>query len=167
MATFYCYHQTPMGTLLLASDGECLQLLGFPTGAMKRRHDSSWEKDDEPFEAVIKQLDEYFDGSRQEFDLPLRPKGTEFQRRVWQALQQIPYGETWSYGELARYIGNPNAYRAVGAANGINPIPVIIPCHRVIGSNCKLTGFGGGLETKAFLLDLESNRRTPGLNFGL
>lgn len=167
MATFYRYHQTPIGTLLLASDGEYLQLLGFPTGAMKRRHDSGWEKNDEPFKAVIKQLDEYFDGSRQDFDLPLRPEGTEFQRRVWQALQQIPYGETRSYGELARYIGNPSASRAVGAANGINPIPVIIPCHRVIGSNGKLTGFGGGLETKAFLLNLEAKRRAPGLDFGL
>ena len=167
METFYHYHRTPIGTLLLASDGEYLQLLGFPTGAMKRSYDSGWKKDDEPFKAVIKQLDEYFDCSRQDFDLPLRPKGTEFQRRVWQALQQIPYGETWSYGELARYIGNPNASRAVGAANGINPIPVIIPCHRVIGSNGKLTGFAGGLETKAFLLDLEASRRAPDLDFGL
>ena len=167
MTTFYRYHQTPVGTLLLASDGEYLQLLGFPTGAMKRRHDSDWEKNDEPFKAVIKQLDEYFDGSRQDFDLPLRPQGTEFQRRVWQALQQIPYGETRSYGELAKYVGNPKASRAVGAANGINPIPVIIPCHRVIGSNGKLTGFGGGLETKAFLLNLEAKRRAPGLDFGL
>ena len=98
METFYHYHRTPIGTLLLASDGEYLQLLGFPSGAMKRRHDSDWEKKDEPFKAVIKQLDEYFDGSRQDFDLPLKPQGTEFQRRVWQALQQIPYGETWSYG---------------------------------------------------------------------
>ena len=167
MTTFYRYYQTPVGTLLLASDGEYLQLLGFPTGAMKRRHDSDWEKNDEPFKAVIKQLDEYFDGSRQDFDLPLRPQGTEFQRRVWQALQQIPYGETRSYGELAKYVGNPKASRAVGAANGINPIPVIIPCHRVIGSNGKLTGFGGGLETKAFLLNLEATRRAPGLDFGL
>ncbi len=167
MATFYRYHHTPIGTLLLASDGEYLQLLGFPTGAMKRRHGSDWEKNDEPFKTVIKQLDEYFDGSRQDFDLPLRPQGTEFQRRVWQALQQIPYGGTWSYGELAKYVGNPKASRAVGAANGINPIPVIIPCHRVIGSNGKLTGFGGGLETKAFLLNLEAKRRAPGLDFGL
>ena len=167
MVTFYRYHQTPIGSLLLASDGESLKLLGFPTGAMKRRHYSSWEKDDEPFMTVIKQLDEYFDGSRQDFNLHLRPKGTEFQRRVWQALQHIPYGETWSYGELAKYIGNPNASRAVGAANGINPIPVIIPCHRVIGSNGKLTGFGGGLETKAFLLNLESARSAPGRDFGL
>ena len=167
MATFYRYHHTPIGTLLLAGDGEYLQLLGFPSGAMKRRHDSDWEKKDEPFKAVIKQLDEYFDGSRQDFDLPLKPQGTEFQRRVWQALQQIPYGETWSYGELAKYVGNPKASRAVGAANGINPIPVIIPCHRVIGSNGTLTGFGGGLETKAFLLTLEATRRAPGLDFGL
>ena len=167
MATFYRYHQTPIGPLLLASDGEYLQLLGFPLGAMKERQDSSWKESNKPFKAVIKQLDEYFDGSRQDFDLPVSPDGTEFQRRVWQALQQIPYGETWSYGELAKYIGNPNASRAVGAANGLNPIPIIIPCHRVIGSNGKLTGFGGGLKTKALLLDLESTRRAPGHDFGL
>tara|TARA_B100001057_G_scaffold463187_1_gene516896 strand:- start:15066 stop:15467 length:402 start_codon:yes stop_codon:yes gene_type:complete len=133
---------------------------------MKRRHDDSWSEDNKPFNAVIKQLDEYFDGKRQDFDLPLRPAGTEFQRQVWQALQQIPYGETWSYGELAKHVGTPNAYRAVGAANGINPIPVIIPCHRVIGSNGKLTGFGGGLEAKAFLLNLESPQLAPGPIFG-
>ena len=133
---------------------------------MKRRHDDSWSEDNKPFNAVIKQLDEYFDGKRQDFDLPLRPAGTEFQRQVWQALQQIPYGETWSYGKLAKHVGTPNAYRAVGAANGINPIPVIIPCHRVIGSNGKLTGFGGGLEAKAFLLNLESLQLPPGSNFG-
>lgn len=133
---------------------------------MKRRHDDSWSEDNKPFNAVIKQLDEYFDGKRQDFDLPLRPAGTEFQRQVWQALQQIPFGETWSYGELAKHVGTPNAYRAVGAANGINPIPVIIPCHRVIGSNGKLTGFGGGLEAKAFLLNLESPQLAPGPIFG-
>ena len=141
-------------------------MVGFPSGSMKRRHDDSWSEDNKPFNAVIKQLDEYFDGKRQDFDLPLRPAGTEFQRQVWQALQQIPYGETWSYGELAKHVGTPNAYRAVGAANGINPIPVIIPCHRVIGSNGKLTGFGGGLEAKAFLLNLESPQLAPGPIFG-
>ncbi|HBW83537.1 MAG TPA: cysteine methyltransferase [Gammaproteobacteria bacterium] len=166
MTTVYRYHKTPIGKLLLAGDGEHLELVGFPSGSMKRRHDDSWSEDNKPFNAVIKQLDEYFDGKRQDFDLPLRPAGTEFQRQVWQALQQIPYGETWSYGELAKHVGTPNAYRAVGAANGINPIPVIIPCHRVIGSNGKLTGFGGGLEAKAFLLNLESPQLAPGPIFG-
>jgi methylated-DNA-[protein]-cysteine S-methyltransferase len=112
------------------------------------------------------QLDEYFAGKRQEFDLPLAPAGTDFQCQVWQGLQEIPFGETWSYGELARHVGRPKASRAVGAANGLNPIPVIIPCHRVIGSNGKLTGFGGGLETKSFLLKLESSQAAPGLDFG-
>ena len=162
----YCYHETPIGKLLLAGDNEHLELLGFPSGSMKKRHDGSWMKDEKPFRTTIKQLDEYFDGKRQDFDLPLRPAGTEFQRQVWQALQQIPYGGTWSYGELAMHIGKPNAFRAVGVANGMNPIPVIIPCHRVIGSNNKLTGFGGGLETKAFLLNLEASQLSFGLNFG-
>ena len=162
----YCYHETPIGKLLLAGDNEHLELLGFPSGSMKKRYDGSWMKDEKPFRTTIKQLDEYFDGKRQDFDLPLRPAGTEFQRQVWQALQQIPYGGTWSYGELAMHIGKPNAFRAVGAANGMNPIPVIIPCHRVIGSNNKLTGFGGGLETKAFLLNLEASQLSFGLNFG-
>ena len=162
----YCYHETPIGKLLLAGDNEHLELLGFPSGSMKKRHDGSWMKDEKPFRTTIKQLDEYFDGKRQDFDLPLRPAGTEFQRQVWQALQQIPYGGTWSYGELAMHIGKPNAFRAVGAANGMNPIPVIIPCHRVIGSNNKLTGFGGGLETKAFLINLETLQLSFGLNFG-
>jgi methylated-DNA-[protein]-cysteine S-methyltransferase len=118
-----------------------------------------------PFKEVKYQLDAYFAGELQDFDLPLLPTGTRFQERVWQALAEIPYGETWSYGELARHIGKPKASRAVGAANGINPIPVIIPCHRVIGSSGKLTGFGGGLETKQYLLKLESEAIAPEFNF--
>jgi len=97
-----------------------------------------------------------FAGQRTAFELPLAPEGTEFQRRVWAALQQIPYGQTWSYGELARHIGSPAASRAVGLANGKNPIALVIPCHRVIGSDGSLTGYGGGLERKRFLLDLET-----------
>lgn len=166
MTTFYHYHDTPIGKLLLAGDEQALQLLGFPSGSMKRRHDRNWVESKKPFKEVIKQLDEYFAGKRQEFDLPLAPAGTDFQCQVWQGLQEIPFGETWSYGELARHVGRPKASRAVGAANGLNPIPVIIPCHRVIGSNGKLTGFGGGLETKSFLLNLESSQAAPGLDFG-
>ena len=166
MSTYYHYYEAPIGPLLLAGDGTALQLLGFPSGSMKRRHDADWVEDKKPFRQVIRQLDEYFAGKRQDFDLPLAPEGTEFQRQVWRGLQQIPYGETWSYGELARHVGRPKASRAVGAANGLNPIPVIIPCHRVIGSNGKLTGFGGGLETKSFLLNLESSQTAPGLDFG-
>ena len=156
MKTSYCYHRTPIGPLLLAGDGDSLCLLGFPQGSMARKHEQGWVEDAGPFAAVIKQLDQYFAGERLGFDLPLSPEGAEFQQQVWAALTEIPYGETWSYGELAAHIGKPRASRAVGAANGLNPIPVIIPCHRVIGSNGKLTGFGGGLETKKYLLGLES-----------
>ena len=161
MTRYYCYHDTPIGMLLLAGDGESLQLLGFPGGNMARRHQSDWVEDKLVFTDARKQLDQYFAGQRKHFDLKLAPVGTEFQTMVWQALRQIPYGETWSYGQLAGHIGRPEASRAVGAANGNNPVPVIVPCHRVIGSNGRLTGFGGGLETKAFLLDLESRVRLP------
>lgn len=103
-----------------------------------------------------KQLREYFEGERQDFSVPLDLRGTAFQRAVWQALREIPFGETRTYGELARRLGSPDATRAVGAANGRNPVSIIVPCHRVIGSSGKLTGFAGGLEAKGFLLDLES-----------
>lgn len=166
MTTYYHYLKTPIGQLLLAGNGNYLNLLGFPQGSMARTHEKSWVKDATPFKQVCVQLQAYFAGDLQDFDLPLAPEGTEFQQRVWNALTEIPYGETWSYGELARHIGNPKASRAVGAANGLNPIPVIIPCHRVIGSSGKLTGFGGGLETKEYLLTLEAEARSPSLNFG-
>jgi methylated-DNA-[protein]-cysteine S-methyltransferase len=104
---------------------------------------------------AVRQLSEYFAGERKEFDFPLAPEGTEFQRAVWKRLQEIPYGQTISYGELARRVGNPKASRAVGAANGKNPIPIVIPCHRVIGADGKLTGFGGGLPIKEALLAIE------------
>ena len=165
MTTYYHYYDSPIGKLLLAGDSSALSLLGFPGGSMARRHEQGWVEDKAQFKKVIKQLDEYFAGKRRVFDLDLAPEGTEFQQSVRQALTEIPYGETWSYGQLAQHIGKPKASRAVGAANGINPIPVIIPCHRVIGSNGKLTGFGGGLETKSFLLNLESEVRSPGLKF--
>ena len=109
----------------------------------------------EPFTAAADQLDAYFIGERTSFDLPLAPGGSEFQQRVWAALQEIPYGQTESYGELAARIGSPGAARAVGLANGKNPIGIVIPCHRVVGSNGSLTGYGGGLERKRALLDLE------------
>ena len=165
MTVFYEYHSTPIGKLLLAGDGDCLTLLGFPSGKMQKRHEQDWLKDSSPFKEVRSQLDSYFAGEREEFDLPLLPKGTQFQESVWQALTEVPYGETWSYGQLASHIGRPKASRAVGAANGLNPIPIIIPCHRVIGSSGKLTGFGGGLETKQYLLSLESRAITPGFSF--
>jgi methylated-DNA-[protein]-cysteine S-methyltransferase len=105
-----------------------------------------------PLPEAIRQLGEYFTGQRRKFDLPLRLHGTEFQQRVWNVLREIPYGVTWSYGELARRIDNPNASRAVGLANGRNPISILVPCHRVIGADGSLTGYGGGLERKRWLL---------------
>ena len=165
MTTYYHYLEAPIGKLLLAGEGDALSLLGFPSGSMARRHEPHWQHDAAPFREVIFQLQEYFAGERREFDLALAPQGTSFQQQVWSALQEIPYGETWSYGQLAAHIGRPKASRAVGAANGLNPIPVIIPCHRVIGANGKLTGFGGGLDTKRYLLDLESDQLAPGLSF--
>ena len=165
MTMFYHYHNTSIGELLLAGDGDHLSLLGFPSGKMQRRHEDDWTGDGAPFVDTCFQLDAYFAGELKEFDIPLMPKGTPFQESVWRALTEIPYGETWSYGQLAANIGRPKASRAVGAANGVNPIPVIIPCHRVIGSSGKLTGFGGGIETKQFLLELESGQIAPQLNF--
>jgi methylated-DNA-[protein]-cysteine S-methyltransferase len=116
---------------------------------------ADWLLDDRAFPDAVEQLDAYFAGELQEFDLSLHLSGTEFQRRVWNALRTIPYGETRTYGEIAQQIGAPTAFRAVGLANGHNPIAVIVPCHRVIGANGSLTGFGGGLERKSALLELE------------
>ncbi len=122
------------------------------------RHDPEpdWILNEKPFAAVRQQLEEYFAGDRKDFDLPLHLSGTEFQVQVLEELQRIPYGETTSYGDIAQRIGRPKAMRAVGAANGRNPIPIVIPCHRVIGSSGDLTGFGGGLDTKEALLRLEA-----------
>ena len=155
MTTYYHYHKTPIGSVLLAGNGDQLKLLGFPQGAMARRHQNGWKEDSKPFKEVEYQLDNYFAGKLRVFDLPLELTGTKFQQTVWNELNEVPYGETWSYGELARRIGRPKASRAVGGANGLNPIPIIIPCHRVVGSNGKLTGFGGGIKTKEYLLKLE------------
>ena len=153
---YYCYFETPIGELLLAGDKDALSMIGFPKGAMRRDPEPHWIYNEEPFEAVREQLTEYFDGKRKEFDLPLKLDGTEFQVSVLKALQDIPYGKTTSYGAIAKLIGRPKAMRAVGAANGRNPIPIIVPCHRVIGSSGDLTGFGGGLDTKEALLRLEA-----------
>ena len=159
MNTYYYYYRSPIGKLLLAGDGNCLNLLGLPSGSMAREHQNHWVKDSVPFREAISQLEKYFSGELRKFNLILAPKGTTFQKSVWEALTLIPYGETWSYGQLASYIGKPKASRAVGAANGVNPIPIIIPCHRVIGANGKLTGFGGGLQMKNSLLTLESTKK--------
>ena len=153
---YYCYFDTPIGELLLAGEADALAMIGFPKGVMRRDPEPDWIYNDEPFEIARTQLAEYFSGARKEFDLPLKLAGTEFQVSVLEALQKIPYGETTSYGAIAKQIGRPKAVRAVGAANGRNPIPIIVPCHRVIGSSGDLTGFGGGLDTKAELLRLEA-----------
>lgn len=153
---YYCYLDTPIGELLLAGDADALSLVGFPEGAMRREPEPDWIYNEKPFAEAIRQLNEYFAGERQDFDLPLRLDGTEFQLLVLQELRRIPYGETASYRDVAERIGRPKAMRAVGAANGRNPIPIIVPCHRVIGSSGDLTGFGGGLDTKEALLRLES-----------
>ncbi len=155
--TQYSYLDSPIGPLLLTGDKHGLQGVYFSTGKMARGADETWERYDELFRRPRTQLKEYFAGKRKCFELELRPEGTAFQLAVLDALQQIPYGETCSYSDIAERIGKPKAVRAVGTANGRNPIPIIIPCHRVIGSNGSLTGFGGGLETKRFLLNLESS----------
>lgn len=153
---YYCYLNTPIGDLLLAGDDEALSLVGFPKGKMRHDPDPDWIFNEKPFAAARQQLKQYFAGERKEFDLPLHLTGTEFQIQVLEELQRIPYGETTSYGDIAKRIGRPKAVRAVGAANGRNPLPIIIPCHRVIGSGGDLTGFGGGLDTKEALLRLEA-----------
>ena len=152
---YYSYFESPIGPLLLNGGRDALQGLYFSTGKKARGADDDWQRSDEPFRRVKRQLKEYFAGERKVFDLALAPRGTDFQLSVLAALQEIPYGETCTYLEIAERIGNAKAVRAVGSANGNNPIALIIPCHRVIGSNGSLTGFGGGLDTKRFLLDLE------------
>ena len=157
-AMIYTTMKSPIGPLLLAGDERGLRLLHFATGRMPKAPHRNWMEDRTPFKEVIRQLQAYFEGKLQDFDLPLVLEGTEFQLLVWRNLRKIPYGETLSYGQLARRIGSPDAARAVGLANGSNPIPIIIPCHRVIGSNGDLTGFGGGLPLKKKLLALESRQ---------
>ena len=153
----YTYHDSPIGPLLLAGQNGTLTTIRFPLDGAREAPAFGWELSNAPFGDVKEQLDGYFAGRRQRFDLALAPTGTAFQRKVLEALQAIPYGETRSYKEVAAAIGKPRAVRAVGAANGRNPIPIIIPCHRVIGSDGSLTGFGGGLEVKRALLALEQD----------
>ncbi len=152
---YYTYLDTPIGELLLAGDHNVLYGVGFPEGPGRRRAEPDWELGDAIFTEAKTQLRQYFSGQLQSFSLVLKPSGTPFQLSVLEELQKIPYGSTVSYQEIAIRLGKPQAMRAVGAANGRNPIPVIIPCHRVIGANGKLTGFGGGLPTKSALLKLE------------
>jgi methylated-DNA-[protein]-cysteine S-methyltransferase len=147
----YARVESPIGPLLLQSDGTALIGLYMdppPDGLQDGAGDATVG----PLPQAARQLDEYFTGRRREFDLPLRLDGTDFQRRVWNVLLEIPYGATWSYGDLARRIGNPKASRAVGLANGRNPLSILVPCHRVIGADGSLTGYGGGLQRKRWLL---------------
>jgi len=144
-----------VGPLQLVADDGGVRRIDFVNGRNPVEFDPQWHEDVEPFRETIRQLRAYFVGELETFNLTLAPEGTPFQLSVWDRLCEIPFGETISYGELARRVGNPNASRAVGLANGSNPIPIVIPCHRVIGSNGKLTGYGGGLPIKEKLLALE------------
>ena len=157
-AVCYTTIESPVGPLLLAGDDGGLRTVSFESSKRAAKVQPDWKEDKAPFAEVIRQLQAYFRGELKDFDLPLALEGTEFQVRVWRNLQAIPYGETISYGQLAQRIGNPRAVRAVGLANGCNPIPIIIPCHRVIGSDGSLTGFGGGLPNKKKLLALENRQ---------
>jgi methylated-DNA-[protein]-cysteine S-methyltransferase len=156
MTTYYSYVESPLCQIAVQGDGQ------FITGLHmlpSHRHwpgiDADWQEDAEPFHAIRQQLNEYFAGERQEFDLPLKLAGTPFQQRVWQELVRIPFGKTITYAQLAQRVGKPTAFRAVGSANGRNPISIIVPCHRVIGADGTLTGYGGGVERKQWLLDWE------------
>jgi methylated-DNA-[protein]-cysteine S-methyltransferase len=155
---FYTRIASPVGKLLLAADAQGLRRVSFESSKRAAPVQPGWKEDLAPFAEVIRQLQAYFGGELREFELQLAPEGTEFQLRVWNGLRAIPYGETISYAQLAQKIGDPKAVRAVGLANGCNPIPIIVPCHRVIGSDGSLTGFGGGLANKRKLLDLESRQ---------
>jgi methylated-DNA-[protein]-cysteine S-methyltransferase len=152
----YTQMDSPIGDLLLVGDGEALYRLDMQQGRRPTAIDPRWQRRDDAFADVRRQLTEYFDGRRRSFDVPLALRGNSFELRVWEALLEVPYGETVSYGEIARRMGRPDAPRAVGLANGRNPIAVIVPCHRVIGAHGGLVGYGGGLERKRLLLDLEA-----------
>ncbi len=152
---YFSHLDGPLGRLLLAGADDGLHLIGFPSGRKARTPEPGWIEDSRPLGEAVRQLRAYLAGELREFNLSLKPQGTAFQLGVWRRLREIPYGETITYGELARRIGNPKASRAVGLANGANPLPIVVPCHRVIGSNGKLTGFGGGLPIKEKLLAIE------------
>ncbi|MDJ0381766.1 methylated-DNA--[protein]-cysteine S-methyltransferase [Streptomyces sp. G-G2] len=157
----YAVVDSPYGPLTLVATGGTLSGL-YMTGQRHRPAEEAFGErvaaTEAPFPAVVAQLAAYFAGDLKDFDLPLRLEGTEFQRGVWDQLTRIPYGETWSYGELAAKLGKPNASRAVGLANGKNPVGIIVPCHRVIGASGSMTGYGGGVERKVRLLEFESGR---------
>lgn len=152
---YYDVTESPIGPILLAGNKEGLKHLIFLKGKKRTEIPADWIEDKEFFREATRQLEAYFSGKLQSFDLKLTPEGTDFQKSVWKALCEIPYGKTRTYKEIAVSIGKPRAYRAVGLANNRNPIAIIIPCHRVIGSDGKLTGYASGLDIKEFLLRLE------------
>lgn len=152
----YRYINSKIGPLMLAGHTR-LERICFPVNKEKKLPETGWIEDNTIFPDAVSQLAEYFEGRLTQFDLDLQPTGTTFQKRVWQAVLTIPYGTTATYGQIAEQIDNPKAFRAVGLANRSNPIPIIIPCHRVIGKNGKLTGFAGGIHIKQALLDLEKS----------
>jgi methylated-DNA-[protein]-cysteine S-methyltransferase len=156
---FYCYmNDTPVGRLLIAGDDAGLRHVSFAKAHFSSPEvtpNADWEINDRFLKEPVRQLKAYFSGKLKAFDLPQSAEGTDFQKRVWNALCQIPYGRTASYGEIAQAVGNPAASRAVGLANGQNPIAIVVPCHRIIGKNGKLVGYGGGMEHKQTLLKLE------------
>lgn len=159
----YCWiDETPVGRILVAGTDEGLHHISFQDAHFSSEAvqiEEGWSEDLHALRDATRQLREYFAGKRKQFDLKLAPKGTEFQQNVWHALCDVPYGKTASYGDIAAAVGNPNASRAVGLANGQNPIAIVIPCHRIIGKSGRLTGYGGGLDRKQTLLDLESGGR--------
>lgn len=152
---YFTYMESPVGRLLLAGSRAGLKWIGFSEGRAAIKPEPDWLPSDQYLTEAIRQLDAYFRGELRSFDLPLALEGTTFQKTVWQELLKIPYGAAVSYREIARRIGKPKAVRAVGAANGRNPLPIVVPCHRVIGSDGSMTGYGGGLQIKEFLLELE------------
>lgn len=152
----YAYLETPIGTLLVAGDETAVRRIYFPKHGKAVKPEAGWtESARGPVGIALRQLREYFAGKRVDFNIPLALEGTTFQRAVWEQLREVPYAQTISYGELARRVGNPKASRAVGSANGANRLPIVIPCHRVIAGDGTIGGFGGGLPTKRFLLELE------------
>ncbi|MCF7221243.1 methylated-DNA--[protein]-cysteine S-methyltransferase [Marilutibacter chinensis] len=153
---FHRLYHSPVGPLRIATSDAGVHAIEFHAQRHPVPRDTRWQAGEHPLlDAVAAQLDGYFAGQRTVFDLPLAPEGTAFQRSVWLELARIPYGSTVSYAQMASRVGRPAAVRAVGAANGRNPLPIVLPCHRVIGADGSLTGFGGGLPTKQFLLELE------------
>ncbi|MBW2602729.1 MAG: methylated-DNA--[protein]-cysteine S-methyltransferase [Deltaproteobacteria bacterium] len=156
---YYHYMKSPLGKLLVAGNNKGLHLISFPKGDKRSLPEPRWVENQKPLQVVLRQIEAYFAGELKAFSLDICLNVTPFQKKVLTALCRVPYGETISYGELAKNIGNPKASRAVGQANARNPIPIVIPCHRVIGSSGKLTGFGGGIAVKQTLLDLEQHYR--------